>query len=161
MNLINFTSAAQKIALIKKLLVSAQGSEARFITRSLLGKLRCGLADQTVLVALGHATILTPPGGSQDCAVPAKRMTSAKDEAAEVVKTSFCEYPNFEHIIKMIREHGVMESAEFCKLTPGVPVKPMLATPTKGISEVRSDLFRRFAISFYLILYVCLRLLNG
>ncbi|XP_063676800.1 DNA ligase 1-like [Bolinopsis microptera] len=127
---------SQKIALIKKMLVSAQGSEARYITRSLLGKLRCGLADQTVLVSLGHATVLTPPGGSEDCAVSSKNMVSAKEDAAEVVKTSFCEFPNFEHIIEMIREHGVLESAAYCKLTPGVPVKPMLAHPTKGISEV-------------------------
>ena len=74
-------------------------------------------------------------------------MTSAKDEAAEVVKTSFCEYPNFEHIIKMIREHGVLKSAEFCKLTPGVPVKPMLAQPTKGISEVRNYLLLHLLFS--------------
>ena len=133
----DLTSSAQKIALIKKMLVSAQGSEARYITRSLLGKLRCGLADQTVLVSLGHATVLTPPGGDEDCAVSSKNMVSAKEDAAEVVKTSFCEFPNFEHIIEMIREHGVMESAGYCKLTPGVPVKPMLAHPTKGISEVR------------------------
>ena len=58
------TISALKIGLIKKLLVSCQGSEARFITRSMLGKLRCGLAEQTILVALGHATVQTPPGGT-------------------------------------------------------------------------------------------------
>ena len=45
--------------------MSCQGSEARFVTRSLLGKLRCGLAEQTVLVAVGHATVLTPPGADK------------------------------------------------------------------------------------------------
>lgn len=74
-------------------------------------------------------------------------MSGAKDDAAEAVKTMFCEYPNFEHIIAMIRKHGVMESVEYCKLTPGVPVKPMLAHPTKGISEVSLTVFRDFSFS--------------
>eukprot|EP00116_Pleurobrachia_bachei_P002980 sb/3463242/ len=129
---------AQKIGLIKKLIVSCTGSEARFIPRSLLGKLRCGLAEQTVLVAVGHATIQTPPGGDEEQAISKSKLDSAKAEAAEVVKTCFCECPNFEHIVGVIREHGVMDAHEHCKLTPGIPVKPMLAHPTKGVSEVLS-----------------------
>jgi len=65
---------------IKKLLVSCQGPEARYITRSILGKLRCGLAEQTVLMALGHSTLLTPPGGDQESAVK----LSDKDKLAGV-----------------------------------------------------------------------------
>ena len=128
-------SQNHKIGLIKRLLVSCQGSEARYITRSLLGKLRIGLAEQTVLVSLGHATLLTPPGGTSELAVT-KNVEAAKADAALAVKTCFCEHPNYEHIIKMIKEHGVMEAERFCGLSPGVPVKPMLAHPTKGISEV-------------------------
>jgi hypothetical protein len=88
-------------------------------------------------------------------------MTSAKEDAAEAVKTSFCEYPNFEHIIEMIRKHGVLESVEYCKLTPGVPVKPMLATPTKGISEVRilfQDASFFFDLFFSFIHFLCLEI---
>jgi len=39
-------------------------------------------------------------------------------------------------IIPQILEHGIFNLRENCKLQPGVPLKPMLAKPTKSITEV-------------------------
>jgi ATP-dependent DNA ligase len=55
-------SQNKKVGIIKKLLAACQGNEAKFIVRSLEGKLRIGLADKTLVVALAHAIVLRDIG---------------------------------------------------------------------------------------------------
>ena len=49
----------------------------------------------------------------------------------------YCEMPNYEVIVPALLEHGLYALPNHAGLTAGIPVKPMLAKPTKGISEVR------------------------
>lgn len=44
--------------------------------------------------------------------------------------------PSYDVIIPAMLEHGIMNLQDNCKLQPGVPLKPMLAKPTKAITEV-------------------------
>lgn len=46
------------------------------------------------------------------------------------------ELPSYEVIIPAMLEHGIFQLHDNCKLQPGVPLKPMLAKPTKAITEV-------------------------
>ncbi|XP_044306050.1 DNA ligase 1 [Varanus komodoensis] len=136
-------SMNKKIDIIKSLFVACRHSEARYIARSLEGKLRIGLAEQSVLSALAQAASLTPPRQK----FPPDILDAAKGKSAEarkawldervlIVKQAFCELPNYGTIVPVLLKHGVESLPQHCKITPGIPLKPMLAHPTKGIGEV-------------------------
>ncbi|XP_049523265.1 DNA ligase 1-like isoform X1 [Dermacentor silvarum] len=120
----------KKVDIIKVLLVACRQCEARFLVRSLGGKLRIGLAEASLLTALAHAAALSPPHG--DPKASKKRL----EEAALLVKTAYCECPDYERLINALLEEGVDSLPKRCRLSPGIPLKPMLAHPTKAISEV-------------------------
>lgn len=50
--------------------------------------------------------------------------------------TQFSSLPSYDVIIPAMLEHGIFNLKDNCKLQPGVPLKPMLAKPTKAITEV-------------------------
>uniref|UniRef100_A0A6I8SX70 DNA ligase n=1 Tax=Xenopus tropicalis TaxID=8364 RepID=A0A6I8SX70_XENTR len=136
-------SMNKKIDIIKGLFVACRHSEARYIARSLGGKLRIGLAEQSVLSAIAQAVCLTPPGHDAPPTVmdAGKGMsTDARkswiEDKAMILKQTFCELPNYDAIIPILLEHGIDDLPKHCRLTPGIPLKPMLAHPTKGIGEV-------------------------
>ncbi|XP_061587850.1 DNA ligase 1 [Cololabis saira] len=133
----------KKIDIIKGLFVACRFSEARYIVRSLAGKLRIGLAEQSVLSALSQAVCLTPP--AQDfppAVVDAGKGKSAEsrrawiEEKTLILKQTYCEMPNYDVIIPVLLKEGIDQLPNHCKLTPGVPLRPMLAHPTKGVGEV-------------------------
>ncbi|XP_035868376.1 LOW QUALITY PROTEIN: DNA ligase 1 [Phyllostomus discolor] len=136
-------STAKKIEIIKGLFVACRHSEARFIARALSGQLRLGLAEQSVLAALAQAVSLTPPGQEFPPAVvdagkgkAAEARKSWLEEQGMILKQTFCEVPDLDRIVPVLLEHGLERLPEHCRLSPGVPLKPMLAHPTRGVSEV-------------------------
>ncbi|XP_060241533.1 DNA ligase 1 isoform X3 [Meriones unguiculatus] len=136
-------SMTKKMDIIKGLFVACRHSEARFIARSLSGRLRLGLAEQSVLAALAQAVSLTPPGQEFPPAVvdagKGKTADARKmwlEEQGMILKQTFCEVPDLDRIIPVLLEHGLERLPDHCKLSPGVPLKPMLAHPTRGVSEV-------------------------
>ena len=117
-------SQNKKIGLIKKMLTTCNGSEAKFLIRSLESKLRIGVSEKTVLIALAQS--LNKLDG--------KKIST--EEAENMIKDVFCQVPNYEIVINECLEKGMSQLLENVKLTPGIPLKPMLAKPTKSIGEV-------------------------
>lgn len=106
-------------------------SEAKFIVRFLEGKLRLGLAEKSVIVSLAQAMIAHE--FAQKGKVPSE---SDFSKAESILKTVYSELPSYNVIIPAMLQHGIMNLRDHCKLRPGVPLKPMLANPTKAITEV-------------------------
>lgn len=136
----------RKVDAIKKLLSAADAhgtgkvdinkdkggpSEAKYLVRFLEGKLRLGLADKTVIVSLAQAMICHE--AEQKGKVPS---TAEMEKAEAILKTVYSELPSYDVIIPAMLESGILNLRDTCKLRPGVPLKPMLAKPTKAITEV-------------------------
>ncbi|KIM66216.1 hypothetical protein SCLCIDRAFT_1211444 [Scleroderma citrinum Foug A] len=127
------SSQAKKVSIITKLLAACKDVEAKYIVRSLEGKLRIGNAERTVLVALAHAAILAEKDGKK---WSKEKLASRLEEAAGIMKSVYSELPTYDLVIPALLNHGISTLRDTCKLTPGVPLKPMLAKPTKAIGEV-------------------------
>jgi DNA ligase 1 len=80
-------------------------------------------------VALAHAIVHSQ---SQTKKVDVSDLAQAEN----IVKAVFSELPSYDIVIPALLEGDWKNLREKCKLTPGVPLKPMLAKPTKSISEV-------------------------
>ncbi|KAK8174873.1 hypothetical protein BC567DRAFT_210059 [Phyllosticta citribraziliensis] len=107
-------------------------SEAKFITRFFESKLRLGLAEQSVLVCLAHALAAY----KLDPTFETMPTTEELQNSEHLLKTVYSELPSYEDIVPVALKHGLDETPKYCTLHPGVPIKPMLANPTKSIAEV-------------------------
>uniref|UniRef100_A0A182WHA2 DNA ligase n=1 Tax=Anopheles minimus TaxID=112268 RepID=A0A182WHA2_9DIPT len=134
-------SMAKKMDKIQSMFVACRHSESRYIIRSLAGKLRIGVAEQSLLQALAQACALTPPQAEPPVvnALAGESETRVKarvEEVALALKTVYCQCPNYNRIVPVLLEHGIQQLSQHCPMEPGTPLKPMLAHPTKGVQEV-------------------------
>lgn len=123
-------SQTRKIKLIKRMLTACEGVEAKFLIRSLESKLRIGLAEKSVLISLSKALLVNEYEQNKNID------TELIETAEQKIRNAFCQVPNYEIIINSCLEYGIMELETHCSLRPGIPLKPMLAKPTKAITEV-------------------------
>ncbi|KAG1465041.1 hypothetical protein G6F46_002776 [Rhizopus delemar] len=132
-NITGNSAQSKKIDKIKGLLVACQENEAKYIIRQLEGKLRIGLAEQTVLSALAQSVMLSKLNSS-------KVSTTKKEEllasAVETVKYVYNQLPCYDDIVPALLKYPIEELIDHCSMHPGVPLKPMLAHPTKSLTEV-------------------------
>lgn len=126
---------SKKVEKIKSLITSSSPIESRFITRSLTGKMRIGLGEKSLLQAITQAYLIyTKPKYSKD--LSSDKFKEALSKNLLLLQTAFCECPNYDKLIPTLMEHGFDDLSKYCYLTPGIPLKPMLAHPTKGVQDV-------------------------
>lgn len=134
---------------ISKMLVASRSEEAKYLVRMLQGKLRIGIAIPTVLQAIAYAFRLTVPARGGEAAVGDVRNLKGKNKPSfselemsmtsmeDAVKRAFSEMPDFDRVISALMDgHNGDTLGSVCSISLGIPVKPMLAKPSKGICEV-------------------------
>lgn len=135
---------------IVKMLVAGSNVEVKYLCRALLGKLRIHLADKTVITAIASAIVLLEKGVKSDVLITSdgkkKSKLTAKEEGIEddikeatvILNSVYSQLPMWDIIIPKLLEFQTIDErlVDACRLVPGVPVSPMLAKPSKAISEV-------------------------
>lgn len=58
------------------------------------------------------------------------------NQAAKVMKQVYSVLPIYDKIVPALLHVGVWKLSEACNFSLGVPVGPMLAKPTKSVSEI-------------------------
>ncbi|XXG45927.1 hypothetical protein AAC387_Pa02g0886 [Persea americana] len=111
---------------IKGLLVAAIDCEPLYIIRLLQSKMRIGSSKQTVLVALGQASVYSEKHSN----------TPPLEEAAKIIKQVYSVLPIYDKIVSTLLHDGIWKLPEKCTFTLGMPVRPMLAKPAIGVTEI-------------------------
>ena len=126
----------EREGMLMKLLFDSKGEETKYIIRWINKNLKIGVAEATMQASLARA-FCGLSGGSDE------------ENFENIIKRCVCEFPNYDKILEglLIVGKNVEGLLEFCKITPGVPVKPMLAKPTKEIAII----FKRYIKIFQYI----------
>ena len=135
-------SAMQKESIFVKLLQDSSNDEAKYIVRFLQKTLKTGAAEKTVITALARAIVYTPPNKAgvlnQKKKIGDEEFFKLCDEVEHSIKQAICEFPNYGKVIEALMvcgdEHARLKDS--CFIRVGIPVKPMLAKPTKGVHIV-------------------------
>ncbi|KAF5022419.1 hypothetical protein F66182_5504 [Fusarium sp. NRRL 66182] len=152
-------STETKQRLVDRLLQDARGGEeSRFVVRTLCQHLRIGAVKTTMLIALSRAFLLSRPPGADFPLKSASDLAKLKKEelteiwgrAEEIVKACFARRPNYNDLVPVLLEIGISgELLIRCGLTLHIPLRPMLGSITRDLSEMLTKLQGRdFACEF-------------
>lgn len=143
-------SQETKQRIVEKLLQDARGAEeGRYIVRTLVQNLRIGAVKTTMLIALARAVIHSRPKDadfsvrSQEDLARLKKEELAEiyNHAEEIVKASHARHPNYNDFVPCLLEIGANEELLVrCGLQLHIPLRPMLGSITRDLSEMLTKL---------------------
>ena len=120
-------SGERKLKMLQELLLSATPPEAKYIVRFLVGRMRVGIGEGAIMEALAAA----------------KGDRKRKPE----VEAAYNRHPDLASIARRLQEGG-FEALQEVKVTPLVPVRPMLAERLKTLEEILEKLGGRAAFDY-------------
>ncbi|KAI0382403.1 ATP-dependent DNA ligase [Hypomontagnella monticulosa] len=152
-------SGEVKQRIVDRLLQDARGGEeSRYVVRTLCQHLRIGAVKTTMLIALSRAFLLSRPPGADFPLKSVDELKGLKKEelaelwskAEEIIKACFARRPNYNDLIPTMLEIGVCDELLVrCDLTLHIPLRPMLGSITRDLSEMLTKLQGRdFACEF-------------
>lgn len=121
-------SQEKKIQYLAELLNLATPLEAKYIIRTVEGKLRLGIADMTILDALSIAY-----GGSK--------------ELRSLVERAYNIHPDLGYIAKKLAEEGI-EGVKGIKIQLGIPIRAMLAERLSSLEEILAKMGGKAAFEY-------------
>ncbi|CRK43442.1 hypothetical protein BN1723_016180, partial [Verticillium longisporum] len=143
-------SGEVKQRIVDRLLQDARGGEeSRYIVRTLCQHLRIGAVKTTMLIALARAFSLTSPPGADFAVRDRGSLAKLKKEelaevwakAEEIVKACFAKRPNYNDLVPILLEIGVCDELLIrCGLTLHIPLRPMLSSITRDLTEMLTKL---------------------
>ena len=139
-----------KQRIIERLLQDAQSAEeSRYLVRTLCQHLRIGAVKTTMLIALSRAFLLSrPPGATYDIKLQSELSKLKKEGLADVyskgeelVKACFARRPNYNDLVPCLLEIGISDELLLrCGLALHIPLRPMLGSITRDLSEMLTKL---------------------
>ncbi len=121
-------SQNKKIKLLVELFNVATPKEARYIARTVVGKLRLGIADMTILDALAIAF-------------------GEGKENRKYVERAYNIHPDLGYIAKLLASSGV-ESIKNVSIEVGVPIRAMLAERLPSLEQILDKMGGRAAFEY-------------
>jgi len=121
-------SQDKKIQLLEELLNLADPLESRYIVRTVSGKLRLGIADATILDAMAIAF-------------------SESKENREEIERAYNIHPDLGFIANVLANEGI-NGIRKIKVTPGVPVRSMLAERLPTLDEILEKMGGKCAFEY-------------
>lgn len=143
-------SQETKQRIVEKLLQDTRGAEeSRYIVRTLVQNLRIGAVKTTMLIALARAFLYSKPEGADFAVRSQQELACLKKEdlaeiynnAEEIVKASYARHPDYNDLVPCLLEIGVTEELLVrCGLQLHIPLRPMLGSITRDLSEMLTKL---------------------
>jgi DNA ligase-1 len=143
-------SQETKQRIVEKLLQDTRGAEeSRYIVRTLCQNLRIGAVKTTMLIALARAVLYSKPTGAAFDLRPRHELARLKKDelaeiysnAEEIVKASYARRPDYNALVPCLLEIGpTAELLLRCGLSMHIPLRPMLGSITRDLSDMLTKL---------------------